>query len=112
MTTADRALKLYKPPFRFDRDSGQICDVRASIVFSFVREELGRTIAEALTEYWEKYALLQTSWHIEEIGPTTRCKHGKGACAKCGTTDRRDAIHEARTPNKRAVRRARKKAKR
>lgn len=26
--------------------------------------------------------------------PATRCKHRPGDCERCGTTDRRDALHE------------------
>lgn len=51
-------------------------------------------------------------WSMTEIEPTTRCKHGKGACERCGTSDKRDVIHAARTPNKREARRQRRKAKR
>lgn len=50
-------------------------------------------------------------WMITAIEPTTRCKHGTGSCDLCGTRDRSDAIHAARAPNKRSLRRKRRKAK-
>lgn len=28
-----------------------------------------------------------------EVQPETACKHGLGACERCGTTDARDALH-------------------
>jgi len=28
--------------------------------------------------------------------PTTACKHGEGDCEECGTTNRRDQMHETR----------------
>lgn len=41
----------------------------------------------------------------EERDHTTRCKHGWGDCETCGTSDRMDVIHRARTPDKRTARR-------
>lgn len=46
---------------------------------------------------------------IEE--PRTRCKHGAGSCSTCGTSDARDVVHTARTPDKRTARRLARKAK-
>jgi len=28
--------------------------------------------------------------------PATRCKHGRGDCEECGTSDRRDALHRTK----------------
>jgi hypothetical protein len=30
---------------------------------------------------------------LDPIPPVTACRHGKGDCARCGTTDRRDVKH-------------------
>jgi hypothetical protein len=32
-----------------------------------------------------------------EVPPTTTCKHGTGACEKCGTTNERDHVHTTRS---------------
>jgi hypothetical protein len=56
--------------------------------------------------------VLFTEWEQQADPPTTRCKHGFGECARCGTSDARDVIHQARTPGKRETRRLRRKAKR
>jgi hypothetical protein len=34
------------------------------------------------------------SMWMETVDPKTACKHGKGDCDICGTTDRRDVIHK------------------
>lgn len=47
-------------------------------------------------------------WMVE-LPPLTRCKHGKGPCERCGTTNERDVVHTRRTPTKREARRLRKK---
>ena len=33
---------------------------------------------------------------IVEVPPTTTCKHGPGACEKCGTTNERERVHTTR----------------
>lgn len=37
-----------------------------------------------------------TAYMTVEISHTTSCKHAPGSCEKCGTTDRRDALHTTR----------------
>jgi len=63
---------------------------------------------------WPKIPVVSDPWDgwMTEERPSTRCKHGIGACEKCGTTDRRDVVHTARTPDKRTARRLRRKGKR
>ncbi len=42
---------------------------------------------------WEaSLAAAQRDWNYEPP-PVTVCKHKRGDCAECGTTDRRDAVH-------------------
>lgn len=56
--------------------------------------------------------IVQPWWPWEVVEPVTRCKHGKGDCEKCGTSDARDVVHTVRTPNKRTARRLRRKGRR
>ena len=39
-------------------------------------------------------AIVVDSFTVEP--PVTRCKHGRGACEECGTSDRRDALHRTK----------------
>jgi hypothetical protein len=39
-------------------------------------------------------ALVVDSFTVQP--PVTRCKHGRGACEECGTSDRRDALHRTK----------------
>jgi hypothetical protein len=41
----------------------------------------------------------------------TQCKHGVGDCRLCGTRSTTDIVHRARTPDKRTLRRMRRRAK-
>lgn len=52
---------------------------------------------------------LSISWGPDQTPPGTRCKHGWGDCHCCGTSEARDIIHTARTPDKRTLRRQRRK---
>lgn len=52
-----------------------------------------------------------TSWGFVLVEARTQCKHGTGSCERCGTSDERDVIHRARTPDKRTARRQARRAK-
>ena len=42
---------------------------------------------------------VETNFFIEEVEPTTQCKHKKSSCDKCGTSNRRDYIRTTKGGN-------------
>lgn len=73
------------------------------------KPDLRRTLEQAIKRIGD--TTTRPAWHWDDPVYTTRCKHGAGDCDRCGTSNRRDVIHTARTPGKREMRRKRRKGK-